>query len=706
MRHLWSLSRSAVRGTLVFLAAIALLTAGVQAMWIDPDAFSSAEDLGWETENQRRIAWSGDPFEAALTWRSVVNVQSNVTALDAIHLIRSATGPEGGSPRWDLVWQPDPMGWGATWVLQLVQYDEAAGSVSPALLSRHRPQAGHAYEAIVSQHPRSGALSIFVRDLTDSTVVASGTFVSSHRAEPVRAGAGYSARTSTSPGGPEPVAVAGLEKSPYYLPVGIGFRVGSADERTGALVSLQRFDWPDTITVEIEGLNTTLPGDLRLAYRSAQAERELARWRQPEAPIRFSIPAIDLPSGAGVIAWEYIDDGRVLLADSRPVHIGQVNLHIGALTVDAGERALRGALRLTSAVPVEGVEIGLEAQIAQLVWDDSAREYRRRPYANATLLSGSLDLPGPEGLEAPISIPMPEEAGTWEVTFTWNGSVHLEVTEAGGRRLFITAPEAGDAERTPERFRVCTYNMLGFQGWPQDRAAKDLGDLETQRRFEHFAGVINELNCDILGIQEGRSLDWLGRLARAAGRNAARFPSPTAFPGAVFSRYPILDQRDFAGGLHAAGVPFSRTAGSALLDVNGRLLWVVNIHAHPNQPDLREVEAEILGRHVDDLMHVSPHVIVLGDFNSESGGAIHQALRRRGFASTMELAGAGPPHTVTNLRGVGTLAIDFIYVSPSLLGAVEFSRVVSDPGFRMSSFAGEDAWVHSDHLPVVAEFSW
>ena len=69
----------------------------------------------------------------------------------------------------------------------------------------------------------------------------------------------------------------------------------------------------------------------------------------------------------------------------------------------------------------------------------------------------------------------------------------------------------------------------------------------------------------------------------------------------------------------------------------------------------------------------------------------------------MERVGGGAAPTMDTV-GVRPLAIDHIYVSPSLAERLGAARVVRDAGFR--SDAPGQGWVHSDHLPVVAELRW
>ena len=68
----------------------------------------------------------------------------------------------------------------------------------------------------------------------------------------------------------------------------------------------------------------------------------------------------------------------------------------------------------------------------------------------------------------------------------------------------------------------------------------------------------------------------------------------------------------------------------------------------------------------------------------------------------MAAAGGGvqPTHDST---GACAFAVDHIYFSRSLAPALVRAEVIRRPGFRHDGPLPPGAWLHSDHLPVVAE---
>jgi len=254
--------------------------------------------------------------------------------------------------------------------------------------------------------------------------------------------------------------------------------------------------------------------------------------------------------------------------------------------------------------------------------------------------------------------------------------------------------------------RIGTYNVLGLKGYPPEEAMKELGGRDSEKTAEHFQKVFEELSCDVLALEEGVSIRQIQRIALSMGMNVATFPSPIHWPGHVLTRYPILESRVFS---HTTPKPeerpFSRTAGAALLRIDKQIqMWVFVVHLHPGIIELRDQEGEIVRSKVAELSSITEHIVVLGDFNCEVDERIHGHLKKMGFANAMETVGGGIQRTMDTV-GIQPHFIDHIYVSPSLKSYLTKAEVVRWEGFRHDGPQREGLWVHSDHLPVVAELT-
>jgi len=254
--------------------------------------------------------------------------------------------------------------------------------------------------------------------------------------------------------------------------------------------------------------------------------------------------------------------------------------------------------------------------------------------------------------------------------------------------------------------RIGTYNVLGLRGFPATEAEKELGDRWGERSLSHFAHVFAGLECDVLALQEGVAFPPIQRIARQLGVHLAIIPSPMSWPGHLLSKLPILETRVFSHcGPEAGTKPLSRCAGACLLQTpSGRHMWVLNLHLHPSLPALREEEAGIVIRRLDELMETCDRAIVLGDFNCNVEEPIHESLRTRGFVNVMESVGGGIQPTM-DTAGVPPSSPDHIYLSPALQVHLTSAYVVRAPGFRAEPPLQEGEWVNSDHLPVIAELA-
>lgn len=259
--------------------------------------------------------------------------------------------------------------------------------------------------------------------------------------------------------------------------------------------------------------------------------------------------------------------------------------------------------------------------------------------------------------------------------------------------------------------RIGTYNVQSFLGHPPETARRVLGRGNTAAAAAYFASVLAELECDILALQEGVS-DWqIMRVADRLRMRLAIFPSPLYWPGHILSRYSIAEVRQNAparsrGSRRLSGAdarPFSRMAGAARLALPGSVaLWVMAIHLHPSDRDLRDREAEVVAAHARVLLADAPRVVVLGDFNCEPGESVHAELETLGFVNAMEVAGGGLETTYDSTGSV-CYVVDHIYVSPALAPALVGAHTIRYPGYCHAGPLPHGAWLHSDHVPVIAE---
>lgn len=156
-----------------------------------------------------------------------------------------------------------------------------------------------------------------------------------------------------------------------------------------------------------------------------------------------------------------------------------------------------------------------------------------------------------------------------------------------------------DEQLGPDCLRIASYNLHGCVG------------RDGTRDAERIAGVIAEIGCDTVGLQEVYHLDVL---ARMTGMQAISGP-PYVWHGrhvgnALLTRRPVLEVRnhDYTWPDHEP-----RTALDVDLEVDGEAVRVIVTHL-----GLKPAERRFQVRKLLDLLkHVPLHerVIVLGDIN-------------------------------------------------------------------------------------------
>ncbi len=255
--------------------------------------------------------------------------------------------------------------------------------------------------------------------------------------------------------------------------------------------------------------------------------------------------------------------------------------------------------------------------------------------------------------------------------------------------------------------RIVTWNVYGLTGYPVEDASAKIGEPGQASNTDHFADVFESFDADVIALQEGVAHSIARGIARRLGRHLVTFPPPLNWPGHILTRYPVVESRVFSHTAADESVPrFSRTAGAALLQVaDDRQLWVVCVHLHPGDVDLRIREGELLRERLEGLFAVCENAVVLGDYNCDVSEPVHEHLRDLGFLNTMVAAGGGLQLTM-DTADIRPWKIDHIYVSAGLGSSLTSAAVIRGAGFRTDPPRPTGVWDHSDHLPVRTDLAW
>lgn len=540
------------------------------------------------------------------------------------------------------------------------------------------------YHTTVSFNTQTGDLSLAMRQRDSGETLYAGAWTAVAYDGPVYAVTNEKLRTT---------------EHAWYEPVETVVEVGT---RNGAFIPTNVIEpgkqlWV-RLTAETEGT-----GEFHVSVADGSQLRRVLRLDAKVGETLAPIPKEVFGLGQWEVLVQYVVEDEVQFTYSRPVYVGSLKASLGSVWLDRSSSQLRATLRLDTESFLYGLDMQVKAHMEPVIpqtLGQLGRMYGEIADVRGSLRQTTFLQPGATNIS--VGFPVPDEPGVWRVRFSLEIRPDIHVNWTSGEFMFATAtPDQltllqGDNLPVPKEdstLRICTYNVLGFQGYPEAEAAVALGGPNDPRRIDHFAKVFRQMDCDVYGLQEAGSAQMLQLLGEALEMNVAVYPSYTIYMGGLLSRFPILETRSFNDPTRSG--PFSRFAGASLLDIDGELTWVVNLHAYPHTLEMREQEAEVLARNADVLLADNPRVIALGDFNSRVGEVIHQVLTERGFVNALE---------VNSKNGVPS--IDHIYVSSALASRIDIGWIIRDPGFTLNGMEGPGIWAHSDHVPTVVDLKW
>jgi endonuclease/exonuclease/phosphatase family metal-dependent hydrolase len=237
-------------------------------------------------------------------------------------------------------------------------------------------------------------------------------------------------------------------------------------------------------------------------------------------------------------------------------------------------------------------------------------------------------------------------------------------------------------------FRIVTYNVHKCRG------------LDRRVRPERIARVLRETKADIVALQEVLSVENGER-----ERHQARFLAEElgmeyrlgenrrldggAYGNVVMSRLPLREANNY-------DITWSgrERRGCLRVDVapdEGRLLHVFNAHLGTAFLERRHQARSLISPRILQQEKLAGARVVLGDFNEWTHGLASRLLAEH-FKSADIRHHLRRGRTYPGLLPL--LHLDHIYYDPSLV--LE----------RLTLHRSRTALVASDHLPLVADFSW
>ena len=272
----------------------------------------------------------------------------------------------------------------------------------------------------------------------------------------------------------------------------------------------------------------------------------------------------------------------------------------------------------------------------------------------------------------------------------------------------LLAPYTARAEGAFQ-FRSITYNVLAFRGYPDSEATNAAITASRDQHPELTARALAKFSPDIITLQEGPPEDQVARFTKELGMNYVWFPGgwegnddyPGGFPGAVASRFPILESenRPSASEPHSDAL-FTRHLGRAVLDTPAGPLHVLTTHLHAQSAHARFREVTAILELVKKLSETGP-VLVQGDMNHREGAEEYALWNEGGLIDVNAAQG---------VVGTGTFSsvdprthIDRFFIQESGAIKAQNARVLTEIPF-IPNTSDPTSYALSDHLPVMADF--
>jgi len=255
------------------------------------------------------------------------------------------------------------------------------------------------------------------------------------------------------------------------------------------------------------------------------------------------------------------------------------------------------------------------------------------------------------------------------------------------------------AGRKSRKLRTITYNVLECQGWSPGKGAKPARE-EIHRMF---AEALGRLRPDIVTFQESPPEEVVAEIARLLGMNHTFFPSGKAWPGALMTRFEIIESQNCpaVGGKRPRGL-FTRHWGRAVLRAPFGDLVVHSAHLHPSNAQTRLREVEEILRAMESDFQRGRLLIFQGDLNHPPTDPEHGRLKQAGLVDAFEAAGVGPGETFK--ADHPAKRIDYIFAYGTMARHIREARVLRERPFCTDPDNPRSVAL-SDHLPVMAKFA-
>jgi endonuclease/exonuclease/phosphatase family metal-dependent hydrolase len=280
----------------------------------------------------------------------------------------------------------------------------------------------------------------------------------------------------------------------------------------------------------------------------------------------------------------------------------------------------------------------------------------------------------------------------------------------GGMVCGFATPTAGAASSDKSSAtkhksgRVLTtiaYNILKCTGWPPDLAAKRLGDVKRQVP-ERLALELACYKPDVVNFSEAPTEPVVRRVAERLGMNHVFFRSGEAWPGAILTRFDIVEHRNcpLVKGRRPKAL-FTRHWGRATLETNLGRVIVHSAHLNPSNPSVRRHEVLEVVKSVTPDVEAGRSVLLQGDLNHPPKWPSYPLWIKAGLTDCQATAGNGDQGTINAARP--RLRIDYVFAAGPIAKRLKHAQCLFEGAYRTNP-DDRGSFALSDHLPVMARF--
>jgi endonuclease/exonuclease/phosphatase family metal-dependent hydrolase len=258
------------------------------------------------------------------------------------------------------------------------------------------------------------------------------------------------------------------------------------------------------------------------------------------------------------------------------------------------------------------------------------------------------------------------------------------------------------------RLRTITYNVLACMGYRsrKDERKSYRPDIPREQMTTRFALELGLYRPDIVSFQESPGEQVVADIAEKLGmHHHCFFPSGEAWPGAVMSRYRIVECRNcpLVSFEKRPDELFTRHWGRAVLETPAGELVVYSAHLFPGggSAGRREPEVSEMLKVMAPDIEANRSMLLQGDLNHRPDGPEYRRWVEAGLVDTFAAKGIGQPHTIPS--DDVQARIDYIWAHGPIAGRLQECRVLYEGAFRTNP-DDPGSVALSDHVPVMATF--